>query len=549
LEVNGLVVPLRLDGMNALPSNQTACYVGPISDTGGGGINGDLVLVPRTSAGGSILFATGSTTPSIRMRINASGNVGIGISPSTILHASRDSGLATGTGTTVALRLEDTGQDGGAGTWNTTQQFTAVQFYSGDQSGVGASVRASIGATMQDGSGSASALTFFTNSGTNTERARITSTGSFLIGTTTANGANLAVGAVPNDVIGTQAAFFSGAKAKYAGIAQLPQGQLFLYDTNSAAGSGGAISFGGNAGGGQQTWYAAIEALKNNGTAGDYGGAMAFYTRPSGSTAGERMRITSGGSLLVGTTTSYDSVFTTSATGSYSSGNVNAIFVNPSGRGTVRIRSEASEACELFFDTGGGVAWDISCRSVSEGKQMLWFPSAATPSFGNVGTQVMTLTQAGNLTITGALAKGSGSFQIDHPLPSLNETHHLVHSFVEAPQADLYYRGKVTLVNGRATVNIDQVAGMTEGTFVLLNREVQCFTSNESDWDAVRGSVAGNILTIECQNPASTATISWMVVGERQDKHMYDTDWTDENGKVIVEPVKPPPIEPPTFNR
>jgi hypothetical protein len=37
----------------------------------------------------------------------------------------------------------------------------------------------------------------------------------------------------------------------------------------------------------------------------------------------------------------------------------------------------------------------------------------------------------------------------------------------------------------------------------------------------------------------SDAVISWMVIGERQDKHMYDTDWTDDNGKVIVEPLKP----------
>jgi hypothetical protein len=30
-----------------------------------------------------------------------------------------------------------------------------------------------------------------------------------------------------------------------------------------------------------------------------------------------------------------------------------------------------------------------------------------------------------------------------------------------------------------------------------------------------------------------------MVVGERCDKHMFDTDWTDDNGKVITEKVKP----------
>jgi hypothetical protein len=79
---------------------------------------------------------------------------------------------------------------------------------------------------------------------------------------------------------------------------------------------------------------------------------------------------------------------------------------------------------------------------------------------------------------------------------------------------------------------------MTEGTFVLLNRDIHCFTSNESDWDAVRGSVDKNILTIECQNTLSSAIVSWLVIGERHDQHMYDTDWTDDNGKVIIEPLK-----------
>jgi hypothetical protein len=146
--------------------------------------------------------------------------------------------------------------------------------------------------------------------------------------------------------------------------------------------------------------------------------------------------------------------------------------------------------------------------------------------------------RSGNFNVVGALSKGSGSFKIDHPLESKTDTHHLVHSFIEGPQADLIYRGKVDLVAGSATANIDTVAGMTEGTFVALNREVQCFTTNESNWDAVKGSVSGNILTIESENSESTATISWLVIGERKDQHMYDTDWTDENGKVIVEPLK-----------
>ena len=137
----------------------------------------------------------------------------------------------------------------------------------------------------------------------------------------------------------------------------------------------------------------------------------------------------------------------------------------------------------------------------------------------------------------GALSKSSGSFRIAHPLPEKADTHDLVHSFIEGPQADLIYRGRATLVDGQATVNIDESAGMTEGTFVALCRDIQCFTSNESGWTAVRGSVTGNVLTIEAQDGACADTVSWMVVGERQDQHMVDTNWTDETGKVIVEPL------------
>ena len=186
----------------------------------------------------------------------------------------------------------------------------------------------------------------------------------------------------------------------------------------------------------------------------------------------------------------------------------------------------------LGFGTGSSTKPDFRISYVSAS-------NALGIKCGTGGDAVdVTLSVTGDLTIAGALSKGSGSFKIDHPLESKTDTHHLVHSFIEGPQADLIYRGKVDLVNGSATINIDTVAGMTEGTFVELNREIQCFTSNESDWDAVKGSVSGNILTIECQNTSSTATVSWMVIGERQDSHMYDTEWTDENGKVIVEPLK-----------
>jgi chitodextrinase len=97
----------------------------------------------------------------------------------------------------------------------------------------------------------------------------------------------------------------------------------------------------------------------------------------------------------------------------------------------------------------------------------------------------------------------------------------------------------VALVGGAATVNLDTAGRMTEGTFVALNGNVQCLTSNEQGWTAVKGSVSGNILTIEAQEASCTDTVSWLVIGERHDQHMIDTHWTDAEGRVITEPEKP----------
>ena len=140
----------------------------------------------------------------------------------------------------------------------------------------------------------------------------------------------------------------------------------------------------------------------------------------------------------------------------------------------------------------------------------------------------------------GSFTAGSKMFRIRHPLPELSETKDLVHVSVEAPAHDLIYRGKSELIDGSATINLDTKFGMTEGTFVALNRDVQCFTSNESDWSAVRGSVSGNILTIECQDSSSTATVSWIVIGERQDDGVKSLVSTDADGNLILEPDQRP---------
>ena len=153
-----------------------------------------------------------------------------------------------------------------------------------------------------------------------------------------------------------------------------------------------------------------------------------------------------------------------------------------------------------------------------------------------------TVLEVGNGTtgvhVTNTFTAGSNKgFRIAHPHPSKKYTHDLVHNAIEAPQMDLIYRGKIDLVNGSATVNIDIKSNMTDGTFVLLNRDIQCFTSNETGWTAVKGSVSGNILTITAENNSCTDTISWMVVGERQDDKIKGSELTTDDGDLITEPL------------
>ena len=143
----------------------------------------------------------------------------------------------------------------------------------------------------------------------------------------------------------------------------------------------------------------------------------------------------------------------------------------------------------------------------------------------------------GHIIANGNIYGNTKNFSIPHPLSSLTSTKKLVHASIEGPQLDLIYRGKVDLVSGTATVNIDTVSNMTDGTFVLLNRDIQCFTSNETGWTAVKGSVSGNILTITAENNSCTDTISWMVVGERQDDKIKESELTTEDGDLITEPL------------
>jgi hypothetical protein len=143
-----------------------------------------------------------------------------------------------------------------------------------------------------------------------------------------------------------------------------------------------------------------------------------------------------------------------------------------------------------------------------------------------------------SLQVLGSVSKGSGSFKIDHPVPELAEEKHLVHSFVEGPRADLIYRDKVNLVEGSATVVLDEVVGMTPGTWEALCRDPQVFVTNNSGWTPVKGFMNGGTLTIVSQDPSCEDVVDWMVIAERQDPTIKAAEWTDDLGRPILEPDK-----------
>lgn len=126
----------------------------------------------------------------------------------------------------------------------------------------------------------------------------------------------------------------------------------------------------------------------------------------------------------------------------------------------------------------------------------------------------------------------SKNFLIPHPvLPNMS----LRHSNIETPELKNVYNGSSQLLNGQVSVNLDEYFNMTEGTFILINKEAYVITTNESDYHPVKGSISGNILQIECQDSHCNGTVTWIVFALRDDIAIKQTNLLDKQGKYISE--------------
>jgi hypothetical protein len=131
---------------------------------------------------------------------------------------------------------------------------------------------------------------------------------------------------------------------------------------------------------------------------------------------------------------------------------------------------------------------------------------------GSATTQVFSVDANGNLSITGNLSKGSGSFKIDHPLDPANK--YLSHSFVESPDMMNIYNGVVVLnAKGEVSVNLPDYFQALNSDFRYQLTAIGAPGPNLY----IAEEVSGNQFKIAGGKPG--AKVSWQVTGVRQDAY------------------------------
>jgi len=254
--------------------------------------------------------------------------------------------------------------------------------------------------------------------------------------------------------------------------------------------------------------------------------------------------ITSGDDISVGAT---DKIFLDGGSNTYiteSAADVISIYVENmeafvlggSGNPYVRIQAGAGGgvAATQYYE-GGEFFWQTGVRGADE----LFYISNNATIHSNYAIKC----SARDVDVGGELTAATKTFRIDHPLADMADTHTLTHASIEGPRADLIYRDSVTLSNGSASVDLDESANMTDGTWELLCRDPQVFLQNDTGWSALKGSVSGSTLIITCKDSISNDTVSWMVVAERNDPTYLASRTTDDNGNMILEREKPEEVQ------
>jgi len=117
-----------------------------------------------------------------------------------------------------------------------------------------------------------------------------------------------------------------------------------------------------------------------------------------------------------------------------------------------------------------------------------------------------------NLCVFGNVTKGGGSFKISHPNPEKNDSHYLIHSFVESPTAgDNIYRYEVESIDGVAEITLPDY-------FSYLNENIQVWVSGKNNFGNGYGEVSVDLKKIEIHTSID-GLYNVLVIGTRKDDH------------------------------
>jgi hypothetical protein len=151
-----------------------------------------------------------------------------------------------------------------------------------------------------------------------------------------------------------------------------------FYSTDAiGANVGAGITLGGIYQNTDATAFAQIAGIKENATSGDYNGALAFYSRPTGDTLQERARIDSSGRLLVNSTSAQGAPYRVDIGSGSTTGNslilknngTEALQVTLAGTGLTTVGIGNTTASRIYvysnvdtatgqYMTSGGTSWN-----------------------------------------------------------------------------------------------------------------------------------------------------------------------------------------------
>ena len=211
------------------------------------------------------------------------------------------------------------------------------------------------------------------------------------------------------------------------------------------------------------------------------------------------------------------------AIGTASSANVTGVQGDALGTdGTTNrgVRGEAdganTDAVGVSGYSSGSATWNVGTEGISAGTGTWNTGIYANGPDATYGAALLD----GDVWVVGNLAKGGGTFKIDHPQDPANKF--LVHSFVESPDMMNIYNGNVTTdADGYATVILPDYFEAENKDFRYQLTVIGTFSQA-----IVKEKISGNTFVIQTSEP--NVEVSWQVTGVRADK------WADAH-RVVPE--------------